>query len=292
MEPPMNPKYPIYIVSKGRWESRLTSKTLEKMKVPYRIVVEAAEYENYCGVIDKNKVIILPQNYIDEYNPVDQTGENLAKGSGPARNFAWDHSIKNGFGRHWVLDDNICHFYRLNRNKRIPVESGSIFYATENFVDRYENVAIAGLNYRFLCKEVQALPPFYLNTRVYSCILIKNNIPYRWRCRYNEDTDLSLRALKDGYCTVLMNAFLCGKICTMKMKGGNTDILYQNDGRLKMAQSIANLHPDVAKVSQKWGRWQHHVDYRPFQNNKLIRKPSLVIPDGVNEYGMVLSGKL
>ena len=27
----MNPKYPVYIISKGRWESRLTSKALEKM---------------------------------------------------------------------------------------------------------------------------------------------------------------------------------------------------------------------------------------------------------------------
>ena len=33
----MNPKYPVYIISKGRWERRLTSKALEKMDVPYRI---------------------------------------------------------------------------------------------------------------------------------------------------------------------------------------------------------------------------------------------------------------
>ena len=34
----MNPKYPLYIVSKGRADSRLTSKALEKMLVPYYIV--------------------------------------------------------------------------------------------------------------------------------------------------------------------------------------------------------------------------------------------------------------
>jgi len=28
--------------------------------------------------------------------------------------------------------------------------------------------------------------------------LIRNDIPYRWRAKYNEDTDLSLRVLKDG----------------------------------------------------------------------------------------------
>ena len=31
----MNPKYPIYIVSKGRADSRLTSKALEKINCPY-----------------------------------------------------------------------------------------------------------------------------------------------------------------------------------------------------------------------------------------------------------------
>jgi hypothetical protein len=37
---PTNPRYPVYIVSKGRWETRLTSKALESLGVPYRIVIE------------------------------------------------------------------------------------------------------------------------------------------------------------------------------------------------------------------------------------------------------------
>jgi len=53
----MNPKYPIYIISKGRWESRKTSKILEKMDVPYKIVIEPQEYEQYLSVIDKKKYL-------------------------------------------------------------------------------------------------------------------------------------------------------------------------------------------------------------------------------------------
>jgi hypothetical protein len=74
----------------------------------------------------------------------------------------------------------------------------------------------------------------------------------------------------------------------MTMKGGNTDDLYQGDGRLKMALSLQRQHPDVVKVTRKWGRWQHHVDYRPFKGNKLIRRPGAVIPEGPDEYGMRL----
>ena len=53
----MNPKHPVYIVSKGRWESRHTSKALEKYNIPYSIVVESQEYDNYASVIDPKKII-------------------------------------------------------------------------------------------------------------------------------------------------------------------------------------------------------------------------------------------
>jgi hypothetical protein len=114
----------------------------------------------------------------------------------------------------------------------------------------------------------------------------------RWRGRYNEDTDLSLRVLKAGYCTILFYAFLCKKIATMRMKGGNTDELYKRDnhfdGRLLMAQSLQRQHPDVVRITRKFGRWQHHVDYRPFRANKLKLKENAVISPGTNEYGMRL----
>ena len=115
---------------------------------------------------------------------------------------------------------------------------------------------------------------------------MNNCIPYWWRDVYNDDTDLCLRVLKDKWCTVLFNAFLCDKMATMLIKGGNTDI-YQDDGRLKMAESLVKQHPDVTKVTWKWGRFQHHVDYRRFKKNKLMLKSNLVIPEGVNNFGMI-----
>ena len=51
---------------------------------------------------------------------------------------------------------------------------------------------------------------------------------------------------------------------------------------------LADLHPDVARVAWRFGRWHHHVDYKPFKKNKLIRKEGLIIPEGNNEYGMKL----
>jgi hypothetical protein len=280
------PKYPIYVISKGRWESRLTVKSLDECGLPYRVVIEPQEYDQYAAVIPPARLLALPFS-------------NLGLGSIPARNWVWEHSISEGHARHWILDDNINHFFRLYRGRRYYVKSGATFVAAEDFVDRYENVALAGMQYKMFAPEKAGhkLPPFALNTRIYSCILIQNDIagpdgaPYRWRGRYNEDTDLSLRVLKDGWCTVLFYAFLAGKMPTMRMKGGNTDELYAaEDGRYQMALSLVRQHPDVTKITRKWGRWQHQVDYRPFKHNRLIKKPDAAIPQGVDEYGMTLTG--
>lgn len=271
----INPIYPVYIISKGRWERRQTSSALEIMGVPYHIVVEPQEYDNYASVINPDKIITLPFS-------------NLGQGSIPARNFVWEHAIKTGAKRHWILDDNMDSFYRVNRNMKLIVKTGAIFKAAEDFVDRYENVAIAGFQYNSFVFKDAVVPPFRLNTRIYSCILLKNDLPYRWRGRYNEDTDLSLRALKDGLVTMLFNAFLVNKETTMRAKGGNTDELYIDDGRKKMAESLVEQHPDVAEITFKFGRYHHHVNYKPFKKNKLIKKSGLIIPDVINNYGMVV----
>ena len=272
----MNPKYPIYIPSKNRAESRLTSRDLEKIKVPYYIVIEPHEYDKYSAVIDSKKILQLPWSKPD-------SSTELVK----ARNWIKQHSISIGAEKHWQIDDNITEFLRTNRNLQIRVGSGTIFRASEDFTDRYENVAISGFNYFMFVNRKQKVPPYYLNTRVYSISLINNKIPHEWRGIYNDDTDICIRVLKDGWCTILFNAFLGLKKTTMSVAGGNTDI-YQDDGRLKMAQSLVEQHPDVAKISYKFSHVQHHVDYSKFKRNKLIKKPGLEIPEGINNYGMIL----
>lgn len=99
-------RFPIYIPSKGRWESRLTSKMLEAMGQPYRIVVEPQEYDNYAAVIDPKKILVLPFS-------------NLGQGSIPARNWIWEHSIAEGHKKHWILDCNIRYLLRIHKIQNI-----------------------------------------------------------------------------------------------------------------------------------------------------------------------------
>lgn len=285
------PKYPIYIVSKGRWESRYTSKTLESLGVDYWIIVEKHEYKKYAEVIDKCKILVLPQKYLDEYDTCDDLGDSKSKGPGSARNFAWQHAIDIGAKRHWVMDDNINSFQRLNRNLMCKVTNGAIFRASEDFVDRYTNVHLAGMNYDFFALAKTLMPPFVRNTRIYSVLLIRNDMPYRWRGRYNEDTDLSLRILKDGHCTVQFNAFLQEKQTTQAIKGGNTKEFYEKEGTLPKSKMIEDLHPDVAKVVWRFNRWHHHVNYHSFKSNKFIKRDDVDVQKGINNYGMKLIKK-
>lgn len=255
----------------------MTAKALDSIGVPYRVVIEQEEYDRYSAVIDPAKLLVLPFSN---------------QGLIASRCWIMEHSIQEGHARHWQLDDNIRSFLRYNRNLKVPVDSGTVFAAAEDFTDRFENVAYSGFQYfMFVSRKSGDIPPFTLNTRIYSCTLVNNAIPYRWRSVYNDDTDVSLMALKDGWCTILFNAFLAEKSVTMTVKGGNTESLYLIDnGRLKMAQALQRRHPDVTKITWKWGRWQHSVDYRPFKKNKLRLKPGVTIPEGVNNYGMVLKG--
>lgn len=287
----MNPKYPVYIVSKGRAINGTTYKSFDKMKVPYYIIVEEQEYDIYKSNVEPQgygTVIVLDKTYQEDYDTFDNLGSTKSKGPGAARNFAWEHSIKNGFAWHWVFDDNVSCFYRLNRNRRLPVSDGTIFRVMEDFCDRYENIAQAGPNYLSYAPDRKQIPPFITNWRIYSMLLIRNDINYRWRGRYNEDTDLSIRVMRDGWCTVQFNAFLGDKATTQTMSGGNSDDFYFVEGTKNKSQMLVDMHPDITKMIFEYNRWHHKVDYSIFKRNKLIKKQGLVIPKCVNDFGMIL----
>jgi hypothetical protein len=277
------PKYPIYIISKGRWETRYTSKYLEQCDIDYKIVVEPQEYDNYKKYINQDKILILPDEYL-----------NKNQGGIPARNFVLNHSRNNNDKRHWILDDNIMSYYRLNNSDRVILKSGCIFKIIEDYVDRYTNIKMAGHNYKmFGISTNTSLRPITKNTRIYSSILLSNDIPFEWRGKYNEDTDMSLRLLKLKYPTILFNCILADKQTTLAQKGGNTDTIYNvKNGLYLKAKSLLDQHPDVVKIIKKYGRDHHLVNYSLFKNNIPILDDNIKLKDEINNYGMKLIKKV
>jgi hypothetical protein len=283
----VTPQFPLYIPSKSRADSRLTVRSLQEMNVPFRVVIEEQQWADYVAVIPAANLLVLDKQYQRDYDTFDELGLTKSVGPGAARNFIWDHAISEGHAWHWVMDDNIKGFYHLHRNRRTPCADGTPFVVMEDFCLRYTNIAMAGPNYTMFAPSRTKAPPFVANTRIYSCNLIRNDVPFRWRGRYNEDTDLSLRMLKAGWCTVQFNAFLQNKINTQQIKGGNTEAFYAGEGTRAKSEMQVRMHPDVSRLVFRFGRVHHHVDYRPFRKNKLVRRPDLVLP-ATNPYALAI----
>lgn len=278
----MNPRWPVFIPTKGRADSRLTMKMFDKLCVPYTIFVEAQEYDLYAEHVRPEQIHVLPHR---------------DKGLTVTRNYIWDFAENSGFDWFWTFDDNIDGLFRFNRNLKTPCGDATIMAVIEDFANRYKNLAITGMNYFMFVKRKYVIPPYILNTRIYSNMLIRTNAkdaagkPYRNVTFYNDDTDLCLRVLKDGWCTVLFNAFLIYKATTMTVSGGMTDYYEKTDRRREFAEELQRAHPDVVRITEKWGRWHHQVDYSGFRQS-LIRRDGVEIPQGVNNFGMILQERV
>jgi hypothetical protein len=289
----VNPRYPIFVPSKGRHtpEQALTAKTFARWGVPFRLVIERQEVDDYwkllagLGLDPEPHVLVLPFRDMGT--------------SQPARAWIHERAIEEGHARHWNLDDNLIEFRRLWKGRRIPCHAGVALRVCEDLSDRFENVAVSGLNYQMFV-PAETPVPFYINCHVYSCTLINHAAPIRWRLRYNEDTDLCLQALATRkWCTIALNAFMANKLKTMAMGGGNTASLYDagdggardtaTRGRLRMAQTLEEHWPGFVKTRWRFGRPQHSVNWKAFETKLKLREDvDLAALPRVDEYGLQL----
>jgi hypothetical protein len=276
------PRYPVYIPSKSRYDTALTMDFLEADGVPFTIVVEPPDEPLYRARFDTYQhVSILVTPF-----------QNLGQGAVPVRNFIRDHATAAGHAFHWQLDDNMRQVRRRALGgRRIRCDSTIALRVAEDFTDRYENIALTGIDYCMFLPAGQILRPFNTNVRIYSCWLFRNDLPYRWRGRYNDDTDMTLQVLSGGWCTVLIHAFCVEKLQTMQLSGGMTNT-YTGDGRLKMARSLERVWPGVVETRRRFQRPQHAVKdcWKRF-DTPLKLKPGIDLSalPRIDEYGMKLT---
>jgi hypothetical protein len=210
---------------------------LQKDEVPFRIVVEPQEFKAYAENYGEENLVKLPK--AGDGTPV------------YARNYIKYHARREKHFRHWQLDDDLIEIVRLYKGKLISCSAEIAFRATEDFVDRYENVALAGLISAAFARMKKK--PFAINGQVYGCFLFLNSLPYKWR-GLGEDTDMSLQALTNGWCTIMMNAFSFRTVTTMSNKGGLTDHYTNEDGKLARAKYLQKQWPGYVKITHRWGR--------------------------------------
>lgn len=275
----MSTRYPFYVPSKGRWDNAKTPDVLDKVGIQYHIIVEEQEYDAYAARWSKKQLLVLPDKYKQDYETCDDLGLTLSTGAGPARNFAWEHSIERGCAAHWVMDDNITRFTHTQNAAKFEEHicgDATVVKVAEDWFDRYSNLAMAGPDYEGFNPTRTHQKPIKFNTRVYSCNLIRNDIPFRWRGRYNEDEILSLDMLSAGWCTALFKFLTVFKPKTQSMHGGNTKEFYNVEdgygGTYAKTLLLQNVYPDLVKVVMKYGRCHHNVKHEVFRNNRLIKR--------------------
>lgn len=288
----VQPRYPVFVPSRDRWQEdrRLTVKALLRDEVPFRVVVVPSQAEAYERIVGTERVLVLPD---DDHVLLD------------TRNWIRTFAEAEGHARHWQLDDNIIEFRRLWHGRRIPCHGGIALRVCEDLSDRFENVAISGLNYQMFV-PAETPVPYYVNVHVYSCTLVNHAFPGRWRLVYNDDTDLCLQALagvggsipRATWCTLLLNAFMANKMRTMAIQGGNTNQLYSDEeegdarntrGRFEMARVLERAWPGVVTVRWRFQRAQHVVNWRQFDTPLRLRDGvDLGALPRVDEYGLRL----
>jgi len=270
------PRYPIFIPTKGRADIKMTAWYLRRDGVPFKMVVEPQDYDAYAAEWGSERLLTLPYN---------------DRGLVFARNWIWDYAEEMGVARHWQIDDNIRGFVRRVRRRRIPISSSIAIRVLEDFVDRYENVALAGFNYTMFIPNNAKVPPFFVNRHVYSTMLIETWRDMRFRGPANEDVDLGLQVIARGLCTVAFNIFTAKKVATMTIGGGQTDKAYGGDGRLFMARVLERSWPGVVWTGRRYHRPQHYVAdaWKKFDTPLKLREGvDLKKMERVDEYGMEL----
>lgn len=246
--------YPIYIISKGRYENPITAKSFINANIDFLIAVEPQEYDLYVKKLGEKRILKLPFS-------------NLGLGSYPARNYCWEHAKSNGYKYHWLFDDNIRGIAKWINGKKTQTND---IKSALTFIELYtkkNDIDINGFEYRYFVAKPPK-KPFKTNCHVYSALLIKNDLQYRWRLKYNEDIDLCLQVLHNGGSTASCVYYMINKTSTAaKMKGGNQTELYKdNDPKknLLKAKMLETVWPQYTKTVIRFGRHHHLINWKQF----------------------------
>lgn len=298
-------QYPIFIISYNRAKNHTTAKELAKYGIKHFMVVhkeQIAEYKKYMTAEMQKYTTFLEfdENYKYKYETCDNIPHTIKNaGSGAERNFAWDYSIKIGANAHWLLDDNMTFYEIIGKSKKGVykrkrcTKKGFInnWHKAEHFFNKYENLLMLELKQKDFTINLFT-KTYSLNTRCFSCNLIYNNMPLRWRGRYNEDVILSTDIMYAGYCIASYHGgVLKSKQSTRsaiggnhKIKEGDTNSLYADgfdyrNSSIDKTNLLLKVYPKYYKKVIKYGRVHHEYNRKTL---KEIASTSLI---QAKEYG-------
>lgn len=234
-EPHTEVIYPIYIPSKGRPNSITTAGLLQKSNVPFKILVEPQDYENYRQNFSEEELLRLDKNN---------------GGIDYARNFAKDHATGINALYHWQFDDDIQHFRFRIGGKNKNTEPAHVINLVETVTSLYTNIGTAAPMYDTYA--FAASSPIRLNKMVASAMLFRNDGNQRFRPMIIDDIDMTMQYLDSGLCSLLFSTALVSLPTTPNDTGGmGAEARVGNTMRIRCENLVTQWGADKFKVITK-----------------------------------------
>lgn len=274
-------KFPIGILSYGRYNDNFTSKYLLKCGIYHKIFVEPCEYDLYIdnyynNLSHKNRKLVEIINVGEDFHT-----RNL--GGTPVRNYILDYYYVKGFARCWILDDNIKCYYRYNRGCKTEIYSGSIFSSIEKYIEIYENVGVCSHNFSPFITTGRSRPVIVLNEKQYSSLLLLTDKQYRFRHKYNEDVLISVEYIISGKLNFCFNHILYNKNTSGTDKGGNTDTIYSNGYEEKYDYLYNELkkmyNSNILKINCEFDKFISNKPLKDKDKHHSIKYKGIVVDD-------------
>jgi len=254
----MKLKYPIYIPSKGRSKNVRTAILLKESNIDFYIVVEPQDYKDYQKYFSKKNILVLNKN---------------DKGMAYVRNFCVKHARKAGHSALWQLDDDILKYKIRKDSKRKETTAYIALSKLERIMDKYSNVGQVA--HRLDAFAFAYKGKYQINRAVYSSVLMRTNLPVKYRNDTIEDSDFSLQLLyTHKWCTIITNRVTIQTVPHNKQNGGLTEKKKGLNKRSQYNINYANAWPGHFTLKEREDGTIHIVAKRFW--SKFVTKPKSV----------------
>ena len=227
--------HPVYIPSKGRAHKCATAALLQQEGLPFYLVVEPQELEEYGRAFPDASFLALDRS---------------DAGIWYARQRIMDHARAAGHAFHWQLDDDLRRFNEWNR----PATALAALSFAGTFPERFQRIGMVSFALsQFAFAAKQEFRPY---GRAFNAVLINtqtgHNYPDSWEYGAKEDAWLQVHMLRAGWATPIITRY------SMEMKtpdgagsGGCQDNLYALNRHVATAHNMHRLWPDFTLIVRK-----------------------------------------
>lgn len=229
------PRFPLYVPTRGRAGSATTPELLRAAGLPYRLVVEPAETAAYAAAYPDAELVVL-----------DRDGAGIAF----ARRAAQDHAERTGAAFAWQLDDDLraVKLSRPDGDKRReePIGIGRALAIVEAVVGRFDGIGAAGLKHLAWSRSERL--DVAVNRNVAVAALLATGTGIAFRDGTIEDADHTLQLLAGGWSSVLFTRLVYQTPATGSEPGGNTEVTHTRDSREARARRTQELWPGAFRL--------------------------------------------